>query len=372
MENSEQNPGVFPYQMILEMIDKEKIAADKKNVQPASVDLSISNEIYEMKGAFLPQRGEKIEDIAKTECARRTSLDEPLKKNTVFLIKLNESLKLSQENFALASSKSSTGRVDLQTRLLTDSYPKFDMVPSGYKGNLWLQIIPKSFSIKLSANERLNQIRFYSCQEKIGWNQMKKIYEENQLLFDKNSVFIDADKEISKENGEKIVMSVDLEGNGEGSIIGYKNIVGEQILDFANIGGYEAKDFFEPIYATKNKKIVLEKESFYIFCTKEAVRIPRDFSGEMEAYDISSGEFRSHYAGFFDPGFGYGEKGEIKGRQAVLEIRSFDNNFLIRDGQPICQMNFEKLIEPTTFAYSEKIGSHYANQSGPKLSKHFR
>jgi dCTP deaminase len=371
MEESKKNLGVFPSQMIAEMIASGEVVANKDNIQPASIDLSISEEIYRMKGTFLPRKGEKIRDVIEKECIYTADLKNPLERNGVYLIRLNEKLALSEEKFALASSKSSTGRVDLQTRLLVDGYSRFDMVPSGYKGELWLQVIPKSFLVKLTPGLNLNQIRLYNCQARIGWQQMEEIYETNKLLFDGNSNFIETKDKITKEIGDKLIMNIDLEGEGEGSIVGYKNISKDQVLDFSKIGYYKAEDFFEPIYTPKDKSLLLEKESFYIFCTKEAIRIPRDFSGEMIAYDISSGEFRSHYAGFFDPGFGYGENGEIKGRRAVLEVRSFDNNFIFRDGQPICQMGFEKLIEPADFIYSEKIGSHYANQSGPKLSKHF-
>lgn len=371
MEENKKNLGVFPSQAIKRMIESGEVQANPANVQPASIDLSLSEEIYRMKGTFLPKRGEKIREVADKEHIYKADLKNPLERNGVYLIRLNEKLALSEGKFALASSKSSTGRVDLQTRLLVDGYPRFDIVPSGYDGELWLQVIPKSFLIKLSAGERLNQIRLYNCQARIGWEEMKEVYENNKLLFDKNSNFIKSEEKISQEGGDKLVMNIDLEGEEKGSIVGYKNIPKDQVLDFSKIGGHKAEDFFEPIYAPKDGNLLLEKESFYIFCTKEAIRIPRNFSGEMIAYDISSGEFRSHYAGFFDPGFGYGENGEIKGRRAVLEVRSFDNNFIFRDGQPICQMSFEKLIEPADFVYSEKIGSHYANQSGPKLSKHF-
>ncbi len=372
MEEKMKNLGVFPSQMIRKMIEAGEIKADPKNIQPASLDLGISEEVYRMRGTFLPQRGEKIRDVIAKESIYRADLRNPLERNGVYLIRLNETLGLPKEKFAFASSKSSTGRVDLQTRLLVDGYSRFDTVPVGYEGELWLQVIPKSFLVKLSSGERLNQIRLFNCQARVEWQDMEEVYEGNKLLFDKEDNFIETREKITKENGNKLVMNIDLEGEGEGGIIGYKNINHDKVLDFGKLGAHAAEDFFEPIFARKDKSLLLEKESFYIFCTKEAVRIPREFSGEMIAYDISSGEFRSHYAGFFDPGFGYGENGEIRGRRAVLEVRSFDNNFIFRDSQPICQMNFEKLIEPADFVYSEKIGSHYANQSGPRLSKHFR
>lgn len=372
MEEKSEINGVFPYQLILKMIDNGEIMANKENVQPASIDLSLSEEIYRIKGTFLPQKNEKIRDIIRDELLYKADLNRPLEKNGVYLIRLNEKLALPKEKFALSSSKSSTGRVDLQTRLLIDGYSRFDRTPAGYKGELWLQVIPKSFLIKLNPGDRLNQIRLFNSQARINHEQIRQIYEDNKLLFDENQKFISSEEKITKEEGNRLVMTIDLKGEEGQSVIGYKNLKIDQVLDFSKIGQYEPDDFFEPIYIPKNKGLLLEKESFYIFCTKEAIRIPREFSAEMAAYDISSGEFRSHYAGFFDPGFGYGENGEIKGRKAVLEVRSFDNNFIVRDRQPICQMVFEKLIEPSNFLYSEKIGSHYASQNGPKLSKHFR
>lgn len=367
-----KNLGVFPSQMIEEMIDAGEIVATRENIQPASIDLGISDEIYRMKGTFLPRKGEKIREVVEKESIYRADLKNPLERNGVYLIRLNESLNLSTDKFAYASSKSSTGRVDLQTRLLCDGFPRFDMAPCGYRGELWLQVIPKSFLIKLEAGERLNQIRLYNSQARVSWEDMAEIYEENQLLFDEHDQLIATQDKITKEEGNRLVMNIDLRGAGEGSVVGYKNINRDQVLDYGKIGEYRPEDYFEPIAAPEDGSLLLEKESFYIFCTKEAIRIPADYSGEMIAYDIASGEFRSHYAGFFDPGFGWGEKGELRGRRAVLEVRSFDNNLIFRDGQPICQMSFEKLIEPSRFVYSGKIGSHYADQSGPKLSKHFR
>jgi dCTP deaminase len=374
MEKKLQNKiGVFPSQYIRKMIKEGEILnANENNIQPASIDLSVSDEGYRMKGTFLPKENENVRDIIKNESLYRINLDNPFEKNGVYLIRLNESLNLSESKFAFSSSKSSTGRIDLQTRLIVNNYSRFDNVPAGYQGELWLQIIPKSFLIKISIGDKLNQIRFFNGEAKIGYDEIREVYMNHKLLFDVDSNLISLDKKIKGNNGSNLAMSIDLSGEGKNKIIGYKSLLVDQVLDFSRRNYYHPEDFFEPIYPPSDGKLVLEKGLFYIFSTKEFIRVPREFSSEMAAYDISSGEFRSHYAGFFDPGFGYGEDGEIKGRQAVLELRSYDSNFIFRDGQPICQMSFEKLIEPAEFVYSGKIGSHYAGQSGPKLSKHFR
>ena len=374
MENKNKNKiGAFPSQFIKEMIANGEIKnIIEKNLQPASIDLSISKEGYRMKGAFLPRKDEKVWDIIKTESLYKIDLNNPLEKDGIYLIRINEGLNLPENIFALSSSKSSTGRVDLQTRLIVNNYSRFDSIPFGYKGELWLQVIPKSFLIKLNSGDKLNQLRFFNGEAKLNFNKLKEIYLKYKLLFDEDSNFISHDGKSVIDSSGSIVMSIDLDGGKSDKIIGYKNLLIDNVLDFSKKNYYNPADFFEPIYSPKNGKLILEKESFYIFSTKERIRIPGDFASEMTAYDIYNGEFRSHYAGFFDPGFGYGKNGEIKGRQAVLEVRSYENNFIFRDNQPICRMNFEKLIEPADFIYGEEIGSHYAEQTGPKLSKHFK
>lgn len=365
--------GALPAQYIRQMLaTKEIINCDENNIQPASVDLSISNEGYRMSGTFLPKKSETIRDIIKSEAIYKINLDNPLEKNGVYLIRLNEKLNLAKEKFAFSSSKSSIGRIDLQTRLVINGYSKFDGVPCGYKGELWLQIIPKSFLVKLNIGDKLNQIRFFNGEAKVNNDEIKTVYEKYKLIFDKSQNFIPAERELTKNDRNNVVMTIELIGDGKDNIIGYKNLFVDQVIDLAKINYYDFENFFEPIYSPKNGKLVLEKDSFYIFYTKEFIRIPKEFSSEMVAYDISNGEFRSHYAGFFDPGFGYGKNGELNGRQAVLEVRSYDSNFVFRDGQPICQMSFENLVEPAEFIYGQEIGSNYVNQNGPKLSKYFK
>ncbi|MCK5332721.1 2'-deoxycytidine 5'-triphosphate deaminase [Candidatus Parcubacteria bacterium] len=370
---TEKKIGALPAQYIRKMFSEGEILnSDEKNIQPASIDLSVSEEGYRMKGTFLPKKSESIRDIIKSESIYKIDLNNPLEKNGVYLIRLNEKLNLSKGKFAFTSSKSSIGRIDLQTRLVVDGYSRFDGVPCGYKGELWLQIIPKSFLIKLNAGDKLNQIRFFNGEAKIGSADIREVYEKYKLIFDKSQNFIPVEEELTRNNRNNIVMTIELSGQDDNQIVGYKNLLVDQVVDLSKINYYDADEFFEPIISPKNGKLVLEKDSFYIFYTKEFIRIPKEFSSEMIAYDISNGEFRSHYAGFFDPGFGYGQDGEIKGRQAVLEVRSYDSNFVFRDGQPICQMSFENLIEPAEFVYGQKIGSNYVNQDGPKLSKYFK
>lgn len=373
MENKNKT-GALPSQCIRKMIANEEIQnASKKNIQPASIDLTVSNEGYRMKGTFLPRKNETVRDIIKSESLYQINLNNPLEKNGVYFVRLNEKLNLLSNIFALSSPKSSIGRVDLQARLVIDKCSRFDNIPPNYKGEIWLQVIPKSFLIKLNFGDKLNQIRFFNGEAGLDHGQFEKSYNKYRFLFDESLNFMPLKSELEKNNGNSIAMSIDLDSAKKNSIVGYKNLLVDQVLDLSKRNYYNPEDFFEPIYASKDGKLILEKGSFYIFSTKEFIRVPKEFAAEMAAYDISNGEFRSHYAGFFDPGFGYGDGGQIKGRQAVLELRSYDSNFIFRDGQPICKISYEKLTDTPDFVYGgEEAGSHYADQSGPKLSKHFR
>jgi dCTP deaminase len=371
--------GAIPSQKIREIIKKKYVKnANEKNIQPASLDLAISNEAYQMKGTFLPRIGEKIQDIVRNGISKKVDLSQPLEKNKIYWIKLQEELNLPKDFFAISSNKSSTGRINIQARLLADGVPRFDRIHSrycensnSYQGSLWIEIIPRSFSIKLTPGDKLNQLRFFNGCSRLSIKELKNIFVKHRLLFDKDKKFIKSKEVKIRDDDATLILSVDLSNNKK--IIGYKAISSDKILEFNKIKHYAPEDFFKPIFAPENGYLILEKNEFYIFSTKEFVRIPSCIAAEMIAYDVSNGEFRSHYAGFFDPGFGYGKSGEVKGTPAVLEARAYDNNFILRDGQPICKMVYDKLSEPPDLIYGEKnLGSYYAFQRGPKLSKHFK
>jgi dCTP deaminase len=377
--NFTKKNGAVPSQKIREMIKENYIKnADEKNVQPASLDLTISDEAYQMKGTFLPQIGEKISEIIKKGIISQADLSQPLEQNKIYWIKLQEELNLPKGIFALSSNKSSTGRINLQARLLADGVPRFDRVHSrycknsnSYRGSLWIEIIPRSFPIKLTVGDKLNQLRFFNNCSHLSIRELKNTYLRYQLLFEKSGNFIQGKEVKIRDDDATLILSVDLANSGK--IIGYKAISSDKILEFQKIEYYNSEDFFEPIFASKDGHLILKKNEFYLFSTKEFIRVPSSLAAEMIAYDISNGEFRSHYAGFFDPGFGYGKSGEVKGTPAVLEVRTFDNNFILRDGQPICKMIYDKLSGQPDLIYGEKnLGSHYAFQRGPKLSKHFK
>lgn len=359
--------GAFPSQYIRQMMQDGQITgADEAAIQPATLDLTISDEIYRMKGVFLPRQNEEIADIIKDGTLYKYDLNNPLECGAIYLIRLNEQLNLNPDIFAYANNKSSTGRINLQVRLISNGVAQFDKVPPGYKGNLWVIVSPKSFSVKLYPGDRLNQILFFNDDMRVQDEEYDELNDRFGLLRDSQGEIIHTDH--MGGHYHDIPMTINLEQD----VVGYKCTPSAgKILDFHRFD-HKPGDFFEPIPRPRDHGLVLNDAEFYILSTIEYIRIPNDYAVEMIAYDTSKGEFRSHYAGFFDPGFGYGEHGEIMGTPAVLEVLTQDNEFYLRHGQPVCRMVYTKLAEEADISYGSKAaGSHYHEQRGPRLSKHF-
>ena len=336
----------------------------EEHLQPASMDLSLSGEVYRMRGSYLPRRGEKVRDILKEAVLFPPNLNQPLELNGIYWIRLNESLHLPEFLHASTNNKSSSGRVNLQTRLIVNGVSSFDHVPAGYIGELWLEVIPRSFPVKLGHGERLNQMRFFGKTARLNPDEYLALDEQYGLLRDLTGARITLPH---KTRQEGVTMTIDLTQH---EIIGYKcTPTTSRVLDYVR-RDHEPHEFFEPIPRPTNGELILKRDEFYILATKEAIRVPNDYAVEMSAYDVSKGEFRSHYAGFFDPGFGFGENGEIMGRQGVLEVFTHDNDFVLRDGQPVCEMVYEKLTQTAEESYGA-LGNNYTQQTGPKLGKHF-
>jgi len=361
--------GVYPSQLIRQMIDSGWIAnAAKENIQPSTLDLSISDEVYKMKGIFMPRKGETIANIIKEGSLYPADLDKPLECHGVYLIRLREQLNLPPYVYAYSNNKSSSGRINLQARLISEGVPQFEKIPGGYRGDLWIIVSPQSFPVKLRKGDKVNQIRFFNSDTRLSKKDYSALYDQHWLLCDKNGQPIIKEK-VDFENDGGVTLTINLHLD----IIGYKCMPSSsKVLDF-NFYQHDPNDFFEPIHQPKNGHIILRRGEFYLLSTNEFLRVPPDFSVEMVAYDPSKGEFRSHYAGFFDPGFGFGPDGSAKGTPAVLEVLPQDNDFVLRHGQPICKMVYERLIAlPDVIYGSDQAGSHYHDQRGPELSKHFK
>lgn len=361
--------GAFPSQRIVKMIDAgHVIGADASRIQPSSLDLTISDEIYKMKGVFLPRAGESISDLLREGSLFSWDLSKPLECQGIYLIRLNETLALPPSVYARTNNKSSTGRVNLQARLLADGISRFDQLPRGYRGHLWLLLIPRSFSVKLTPGDALNQIRFFNTDATLSRTDLEALYLEDPLLHTANGIHIQRDHvELDDHGGITLTVNLDQ------PIVGYKcRPSGGTILDFRAYD-HDPSEFFEPIMRPKSGHAILRRDEFYILSTLECLRVPPTFACEMVAYDPSKGEFRSHYAGFIDPGWGYGRDGEIPAAAIVLEMLLQDNDVILRHGQPVCKVAFERLAEPAERIYGTgDLRSNYALQRGPRLSKHFR
>ncbi len=362
--------GALPYQTILKMIQAGFIAgAQEKNVRPSSLDISVSREIYKVEGIFQPRTGETIRDVLKQIKKERYSLNKPLMRDQMYIARLNESLDLPKSVYAFCNPKSTSGRVDLHVRLLADGVARYDMVaPAGYKGELWIAIMPKTFPVQLFEGISLNQLRFFNSDTRLNELEIELAMRQYQLIWNARSEKAYSYDDLKIRDGDgSIILTIDLEGD----VLGYEGIESKTKtpLDLSKIAHFDSKKFFKPV-KLKNGYLYLEKGKFYILSTNEAVRVPPGLACEMVSMDDRSGEFRSHYAGFIDPGWGWGEKGEGKGRQLTLEVRPFED-LIIRHAQPIGKIRFEKMSELPELVY-DATNSNYVRQFGPKLAKHFK
>jgi dCTP deaminase len=336
-------------------------------IQPASLDLTLSAEAYKLPGSMLPLRHERIRDLLETFHARPIDLSEEgyLDRGRVYLIRLNESLALPPNIGCYTNSKSSTGRIDLQTRTLSDGNPRYEKHPRGYRGEMWLEVIPKSFDIKLQRGVSLNQAIFYGERRILDDAALRHLVDSESLVFDKHGAKMSAE---NVEIDQGLMMSIDLDQD----LVGYVARRSPLPLTLDPNHPHDASDFFEPISRPRDGRLFLMKGHFYILSTLEFLRVPKDYAVEMLPFETTAGEFRAHYAGFFDPGFGYGDAGEVRGTPAVLEVRPYDDDLVLRHGQPICKMVYEALTQPAAIAYGHTGVNHYADQRGPRLSKFFR
>ena len=332
---------------------------NKKQIQPSSLDLSLSNECYEIKYSFLSPNT-KVKDKLESLIVKKINLDKKylFKINKTYLVKLNEELNLSENIFGHCNPKSSTGRVDIFCRTIVDYADEYEKIPNNYKGEIFLEITPRSFNTKLKKDDQLNQLRLVSKKHNYLTDlELKKYSKKNNFVFNDNN-----SKEIKIENGIKISINL---SNNKKSIIAYSAKKNAPVLDFSKINHHKIEDFWVPIYE-KDNHLTVKKNKFYILRSKEKIRIPPSLAGEMIPYDTGIGDFRAHYAGFFDPGFG-----DPNGSYAVMEVKTNELPFLIEDGQTIARIKYEKLNKSSNIIYGININSNYQYQ-GLKLSKHFK
>ncbi len=336
--------------------------------QPASLDLTLSREAYKLPGSVLPLRGESVRSLIDSFHARPLDLAEPsyLDRGQVYLIRLNESFRLPHSLSAYTNNRSSIGRIDVQTRTLADGHPRYDKVPAGYGGELWIELISKSFDLRVRAGISFNQAILYQRRAWLGEEELRARFQRQPLLWDARGKAIDPATCIQDEG---LLMSVDLQEE----VVGWaaRRSPEPVVLDEPRV--HEALEFFEPLRTSRRGVLLLARGRFHILSTAERILVPRDLAVEMLPYDAMAGEFRAHYAGFFDPGFGEFPGREQQGTAAVLELRSYDDDLMLRPGQPICKMAYEHLATPTERPYgADEASSHYARQRGPRLARFFR
>lgn len=391
--------GVVPIQRVKQLVKAGIINHEsgygilENQYQPNSLDLRLGTKAFRVRSSFLPEN-ETVQAKIEKLCQYEVSLlnGAVLEPNCVYIIPLLESLSLSKVNHlaiqpelfgdendsteqlqiktshalrAKANPKSSTGRLDVFTRVITDYSHRFEEIDEGYDGPLYLEVVPKSFPIKVKTGQRLNQLRIIHGHAPVEDQELLRLHMNDPILFHKSGDALSMD-EINVKNG--LFLRVDLSGD-KNTIVGYKAKNHASTIDLEKVGFYDIADYWEPIYAPTKDYIILEPEAFYIFASKEHCAIPPNLAAEMVAYDTGTGEIRSHYAGFFDSGFGYGNS--TKGAKAVLEVRVHDVPFLIEDGQTICSMIFESNLEIPFITYGSSLKSNYQNQL-LKLGKHFK
>ncbi len=350
--------GALVYEDYLSLYKNKKIIGkgfNKSQIQPSSIDLSLSEECYEIKTSFLSSRN-KVRDKLKKIYTKKINIEKPkiLLKNKTYIVKLNEKLILNKSIKGHCNPKSSTGRLNIFCRTILDYCDEYEKIPINYKGEMFLEITTRSFNIKISKGDMLNQMRLTkNFHNYLNDLQIKKINTNNPLIFSDKKNYID--------NGLKV--SVDL--SDDKKICAYEARKTNKYINFNKINYYDLKNFWKPL-KPKNKSLIIEKNKFYILKSKEKIRIPNNLAGEMIPYDTSIGDFRVHYAGFFDPGFG-----DPFGSYAVLEVKTNELPFIIEDGQTIARIKYEKLNKKTSIVYGSSINSNYQNQK-LALSKHFK
>ena len=327
-------------------------------IQPASLDLRLGRKAYRVRASFLPGEGATIEDRLPDFEMHQIDLDNGavLEKGCVYLVPLMELLDLPAGISAVANAKSSTGRLDLLTRTITDRGVEFDRIPDGYRGPLYAEICPRSFSVLVRPGMRLNQIRFREGHAGLSDSELQVLHNTSPL--------VDSDPLISDGLG----FSVDLMPRN-GDLVGYRAKPHTGVIDLDLIGHYDPREFWEPLHTTTGR-IILDPGAFYILVSREAVTIPPAYAAEMAPYMAMVGEFRVHYAGFFDPGFGWAAAGGA-GARGVLEVRCHEAPFALEHGQIVGRLIYERMAAQPDVLYGSEIASNYQGQ-GLKLSKHFR
>lgn len=369
-EIESRTTGILPSQEIKQLIASGHVTATpgivEDQIQPASLDLRLGDIAHRVRASFLTGPNGTVETKIKDLRMTRVDLTSAavLEKDCVYIVPLQEELHLPDGISGKANPKSTTGRLDIFTRLITDYGVEFDRLPAGYRGKLYVEIVPRTFTVGIRAGMKLNQLRFVQGTADSQDKEIKKLDRDETL------VYMDEDVPTRARLDRGLRITVNLEGSEPGEIIAYKARANAPVIELDKINHYSPEEFWEPRYQSANRALILDAGAFYILASRERVRVPPHFAAEMVPFDPSDGEFRIHYAGFFDPGFGYGAS-DIKGTRAVLEVRAHEVPFLIEHGQLVGRLNYMPLLSKPEKIYGVQIGSSYQKQA-LALSKQFR
>jgi dCTP deaminase len=364
--------GVVPSQGLAEAAQEGWISSGDfrirpESIQPASLDLRLADHAWALRCSFLPSAGTAVMDRVQDLALDRLDLRDgaTLERDRPYLIPLLEELALPPHVRAKANPKSSTGRLDVFTRVITDGNHRFDEIPAGHHGRLYLEVVPRSFAVRVQARLSLNQLRLAAGDPRLGDRELARLHEASPLLYVDQRPVAGGDLSIS----DGLFLSVDLSGP-HNRVVGYRAKRNSNRLDMTVTHQYRWRDYWEPVTPEAKGRIVLDPEVFYLLISAEGVCVPPDYAAEMMAYDPTAGELRTHYAGFFDPGFGFDPSGRRFGSRAALEVRARDVPFMVEHRQPICKLAFERMLAPPDRLYGSDVGSNYQGQE-TMLSKHF-
>ncbi len=368
-----EREGVLPSQWLASAISEGVIDAGgftipKDNIQPASLDLRLGEVAYRIRCSFLPG-ADTVERRVKDFVVDEINLHREgvvLETNRPYLIPLKERLSLPAGVRGKANPKSSTGRADVFTRVITDGSSRFDEIADGYHGGLYLEVVPLSFPVRVREDLSLNQLRLAIGRAQLTDDEVRRHHEAEPILYlDGEPVPVG-----SLELSDGLFLGLDLRGDAHGRV-GYRARESAPLLDLTRTGEADPDSYWESVRREDGDRIILSPRNFYLLMSREAVSIPPSLAAEMTAYDPTSGELRTHYAGFFDPGFGYDPTGGFSGSTAALEVRAHDVPFMVEHHQRVCKLTFERMLEPPTVLYGQGIGSNYQRQT-ETLGKHFR
>jgi len=357
--------GIFSARLIERLAEEGALSPehpfDDDQVQPASLDLRLGAKAYRLRSSFLPGPDHTVAERIDVLKLYEIDLTQGavLERNCVYIVPLQESLALPANVSAAANPKSSTGRLDVFTRVIGDRARGFDALPAGYAGPLYLEISPRTFPVLVRKGSRLSQMRFRTGNPRLSLLEHQALHKSDILVFDAN-----------EEVTEGISLSIDLKGDDRNGLIGFRSKRHTSVIDVDKKDALDVLDFWEPLINRGSDEFILDPDEFYILVSRESVHVPPDYAAEMVPFDPLVGEFRVHYAGFFDPGFGHSAAGGT-GSRAVLEVRSREVPFLLGHGQTIGRLVYERMAERPEQLYGTALGSNYQAQT-LKLSKHFR